>query len=61
MKLIALAAVATVALTGLAAPVAAQTTVERVHGPAKLLPHHHRKICQTKYVAHRRVTKCYYR
>ena len=48
-------------LAGLAIPAqAAVTTVTRVHGPVKLLPHHNRKICKTRWVHHKRVKKCWY-
>ncbi len=50
------------------APVAAQTrvtthtttTVTKVHGPLHILPHHKNKICKTRWVHHRKVTKCWY-
>ena len=61
MKILSLIAAGAVALTGAAAPVAAQhTTVTRVHGPVHLLPHHNRKICTTRYMHHKRVRKCHY-
>ena len=52
-------------LAGIAVPAAAQpgpavTTVTKVHGPLKVLPHHNRKICKTRWVHHRRVKKCWY-
>ena len=64
MKLAALATVAAVALTGLAAPVAAQRTVTTVHRTPGLLHRvkgHKVKVCQYKTVARHRVKKCYYR
>lgn len=64
MKLAALATAAAVALTGLAAPVAAQrtvTTVHRTHGLLHRAPHHKVKVCQYRTVARHRVKKCYYR
>ena len=64
MKLAALATAAAVALTGLAAPVAAQrtvTTVHRTHGLLHRVGGHKVKVCQYKTVARHRVKKCYYR
>lgn len=56
-----------VALTAVALPSAAQpaaekttTTVTKVKGPLKLLPHHKRKYCRTRWVNHKRVKKCWY-
>ena len=65
MKLFGTFAIAGLALTGVAAPAAAQhahstTTVTRVHGPLKILPHHKRKICRTTTVHHHRSKKCWY-
>ncbi len=36
------------------------TTVTKVHGPLKILPHHNRKICKTRWVNHHRTKKCWY-
>ncbi len=36
------------------------TTVTKVHGPLKILPHHNRKICRTRRVHHHRTTRCWY-
>ena len=42
-----------------AAPVA-RTTVTKVHGPLKVLPHHGHKYCRTHWAHHHRVKKCWY-
>jgi hypothetical protein len=63
MKLVhtlALAAFAATAAVPAMAQHATHTTVERVHGPLKILPHHNRKICKVRWVNHRRVKKCWY-
>lgn len=51
------------ALAVSAGPAVAQhttTTVTNVHGPLKILPHHKKKICRTRWVHHRHVRKCWY-
>ncbi|MBV9839975.1 MAG: hypothetical protein JOY99_00310 [Sphingomonadaceae bacterium] len=66
MKLSHLIATGGIAIAALAMPASAQrgahteTTVTPVHGPLKILPHHNRKICKTRWVHHRRVSKCWY-
>ena len=66
MKLFHLIAAGGVALAAVAMPAVAQpgshteTTVTTVHGPLKILPHHNRKICKTRWVHHHRVSKCRY-
>ncbi|HEY0316356.1 MAG TPA: hypothetical protein VGC28_08825 [Sphingomonas sp.] len=53
--------IAGLAVPALADPVVTRhTTVTRVHGPMKLLPHHKRKLCKTRWVHHKRVKKCWY-
>ena len=66
MKLFPALAAGGLALAIVAGPVAAQrvthttTTVTRVHGPLRVLPHHKRKVCRSRVVNHRRVQKCSY-
>ena len=63
MKLIQIAAIGGLALA-VASPAVAQhhttTTVTRVHGPLKILPHHKRKYCRVTTVHHKRTKKCWY-
>ena len=65
MKL-AISVLGALGIAGLALPAQAETvvtrhtTVTKVHGPMKLLPHHNRKICKTRWVNHHRVRKCWY-
>jgi hypothetical protein len=68
MKFLSLLAATGLAATAIAAPVSAQhvtktttvTTVNKVHGPLKILPHHNRKICRT-YIRHGvRDRRCHY-
>ena len=56
------AMVAVVAVTSAPAQHAGRTTttVTKVHGPLKVLPHHDRKICKTRGVHHRRTRSCWY-
>lgn len=65
MRIPLLALAGGLALAALTAPAAAQhgmvTTVTPVHGPLKVLPHHRRKICTTRWHHHRRITSCHYR
>ena len=65
MKLVQIIAASGLAMAVIAGPATAQhrpgTTVRRVHGPLKILPHHNRKVCRTRIVNHRRVQKCSYR
>jgi uncharacterized protein YcfJ len=64
MKLLTALAIGGIALA--AVPASAQmnshttTTVTRVHGPLKVLPHHKRKICRVTTFHHRRTKKCWY-
>jgi hypothetical protein len=61
MKIIPTLAAAGIALAVIAVPASAQhTTVTKVHGPLKILPHHNHKICKTRWVHHKRVRKCWY-
>ena len=64
MKLFATLAVAGSALIAVAPATAqrmrSETTVEKVHGPLKILPHHKHKICRVSGRAHHRTTKCWY-
>ena len=50
----------TAAMPATAQHVSHGTTVTKVKGPLKLLPHHKRKYCKTRWVNHRRVKKCWY-
>jgi hypothetical protein len=64
MKLLTALAIGGIAFA--VAPASAQmnshttTTVTRVHGPLKVLPHHKRKICRVTTYHHRRAKKCWY-
>ena len=53
MKIFPAIAAASLATVALIAPASAQhgrtsTTVTRVHGPLKILPHHNKKVCKTR-------------
>ena len=66
MKLFPAIAAASLAMVTLIAPASAQhsrthTTVTKVHGPLKILPHHNKKVCKTRWVNHHRTKKCWYR
>lgn len=61
MKLLKMMTPCALALAVIAVPAGARTTVERVHGPMKVLPHHDKKICTTRWVHHKQVRKCHYR
>ncbi|WP_442680813.1 hypothetical protein ACSBM8_06365 [Sphingomonas sp. ASY06-1R] len=66
MKIFPAIAAASLATVALIAPASAQhghtsTTVTRVHGPLKILPHHNKKVCKTRWVNHHRSRKCWYR
>ena len=64
MKLLSLLAAGSLAAIAVAAPATAQvrhvTTVNRVHGPLKILPHHKHKICRTTIRRGVRDRKCHY-
>jgi hypothetical protein len=65
MKLFTALTLGALAFTAMAAPAAAQrahttTTVTKVGGPLKILPHHKRKICRVTTVHHHRTKKCWY-
>jgi hypothetical protein len=54
-------AIAQLAVPAQADPVVTKhTSVTRVHGPVRWLPHHKRKYCKIRRVGHRRVKKCWY-
>jgi hypothetical protein len=38
-----------------------QTTVSRVHGPLKVLPHHRHKVCHLYTYHHNTTRRCHYR
>ena len=58
MKLLMSLAAAGLALG--AVPAAAKTTVTRVHGPLRLVPHHKVKVCKVTYRHGERRRKCHY-
>jgi hypothetical protein len=64
MKLMHIAAATGLALATIASPAVAQhhstTTVTRVHGPLKILPHHKRKYCRITRSHGHRNKKCWY-
>ena len=51
---------AAVPATAQHAVVKTKTTVTKVHGPLKILPHHKHKYCRSHWAHHHRVTKCWY-
>lgn len=42
------------------APASARTTVTRVHGPVRLIPHHKVKVCNITHRHGKRIKKCHY-
>ena len=57
----ALAALAGTATAQTSTVVHSQTTVSRVHGPLKVLPHHKRKVCRLYTYHHNTTRRCHYR
>ena len=61
ITLLAALAIAPLAVPAQADPaVTRHTTVTRVHGPMKVLPHHKHKYCKVVWKHHRRTKKCWY-